>query len=371
VPPAVSHAVLPSVDQVDATDWDRLFGDLPEGREFYQTLEASRLEGFGFCYVVVRQDGRAVLIAPLFWSDFDLGMAVEGLAQRILGGVRRILPRLLIARTLFCGSPFGENGVIGVEPAHPDQPALVAELVRAMEEICRARGLSFMLFKDFTGDAAGLLAPLAGRGFFRGDSFPNVVLPLPFATMPEYLASLSHNARKDLRRKIKHTLAQGPIEVRVVDQVADLIEPVFALYLATYHAGTVRFEKLTRDYFLEVGRRQRSQARFFLFHREGRLICFNLCFQHGDQLIDKFIGLDYAVARELNLYFYTWHHNVEWCLAHGVRRYQVGQTDHAAKVRLGGKLVPLYFHARHTNPWLNFPLKLAARFLAPATPPAG
>ena len=261
--------------------------------------------------------------------------------------------------------PFGETGTIGVDPAHPDKPALVAELVRAMEAVGRAQGLRFMLFKDFPARTDGLLEPLARHGFFRGESFPNVVVPLPHATMAEYLASLSHNARKDLRRKIKQTLAGGPIEVRLVDNVADLIEPVYALYLATYQAGTVRFERLTREYFLAVGQIMRGQARFFLFYRGGRLVCFNLCFQHGDQLIDKFIGLDYAVARELNLYFFTWHHNVEWCLAHGVRAYQVGQTDHEAKVRLGGKLVPLYFHARHTNPWVNFPLRLAARFLAP------
>lgn len=364
-PSAVSHAVLPSVEQIDPEEWRRLFGDPAEGRDFFRTLEASRLEGFSFRYVVVRTGSRARLIAPIFWSDFDLGIAAPGGVQKALGALRGVFPRLLIARTLFCGSPFGEMGMIGVEPASPDQPALVAELVRAMEGVCREQGLALMFFKDFPASAAGLLESLAERGFFGGASLPNVVLPLPYRAMPEYLASLSANARKDLRRKVKKTLQAGRLEVRVADNVADLIAPVYDLYLNTYHAGTVRFEKLTREYFLEVGRIMPGEARFFLFHLDGRLVCFNLCFLHGDQLIDKFIGLDYTVARRLNLYFYTWHHNVEWCLAHGVRQYQVGQTDHEAKVRLGGKLVPLYFQARHTNPWLNGPLRVAARFLAP------
>jgi predicted N-acyltransferase len=351
-PPALSHAILPSVEQIDRAEWDRLFGSLPEGYDSFRVLEASRLEEFGFCYAVIRTGGRTELIAPLFWSDFDLGLAVEGASRRMLRHARRLFPRLLIARTLFCGSPFGETGSIGVQPGRPDQPALIAELVRAMEGVCREKGLAFMLFKDFSAGAAELLEPLRRHGFFRGDSFPNVVVPLPYRAMPEYLASLSANARKDLRRKVKQALAAGAMEVRVAEAVGDLIEPVYALYLATYLAGTVRFEKLTREYFLEVGRIQRDQARFFLFYLEGRLVCFNL-------------WMDYAVARQLNLYFYRWHHNVEWCLAHGVRRYQVGQTDHAAKVRLGGKLVPLYFHARHSNPCLNFPLRMAARFLAP------
>ena len=364
-PLTLSHAILSSVRQIERQEWDRLFGDIPEGYDYFQVLEASRLEGFEFCYVRISAGSRVELIAPLFWSDFDLAIGVEGLAQKSVGIARKVFPRLLTARTLFCGSPFGENGTIGVRADSPNQPALVAELVRAMEGVCREKVLACMLFKDFPGSAARLLAPLARRGFLKGASFPNVVLPLPYRAMPEYLASLSRNARKDVRRKMKKALAGGSLEVRTVDNVADLIDPVYELYLNTYNAGTVRFEKLTPEYFLEVGRKMRSQATFFLFRLDGRLVCFNLCFRHGDQLIDKFIGLDYTVARKLNLYFYTWYHNVQWCIENGVRHYQVGQTDYEAKVRLGGKLVSLYFHGRHRNPLLNFPLRVAARFLSP------
>jgi predicted N-acyltransferase len=353
------------VDQIDPRDWLRLFGDTAEGYDYYQVLEASRLEGFAFSYVLVSAGERVELIAPLFWSDFDLGIGVEGAPRKLLAAGRRVFPRLLKARTLFCGSPFGEEGAIGLTESTADSGALLAELLRAMETVCRRQGLSFLLFKDFPAGRRALLSGLARHGFFQGDSFPNVEVPLPFPTLAAYVESLSANARKDLRRKIRHAEAAGQLRVEVVDDVTALIEPVYALYLATYHAGTVRFEKLTREYFLETGRRLAGRAKFFLFFSGERLVGFNLCFHHGDQLIDKFIGLDYAVARPLNLYFYTWYENVRWCLAHGIRRYQVGQTDHGAKVRLGGKLVPLYFYARHRNPLLNGALRLAARFLAP------
>ncbi len=363
--PTLTHSLVPSVSQIDARDWLRLFGDTAEGYEFYQVLESSRLEGFAFCYVLVSAGAEVELIAPLFWSDFDLGIGLEGPAQKILGAARRLCPRLLKARTLFCGSPFGEAGVIGLAGSPADPAALRSELLRAMEGVCRRQGLAFILFKDFPAERRPLLAPLAREGFFFGDSFPNVEVPLPFPTMAAYVESLSANARKDLRRKVRHAEATGRLRVEVVEDIAPWIEPAYALYLNTYRAGTVRFEQLTREYFLETGRRMAGRAKFFLFFSGDRLVAFNLCFLHGDQLIDKFIGLDYAVARPLNLYFYTWHHNVQWCIAHGVRHYWVGQTDHGAKVRLGGRLVPLYFCARHRNPLVNRLLRLAARFLAP------
>ncbi len=363
--PNVSHTVVPAAGQIDREEWLRVFGDQAEGQDFFQVMEASQLEGFEFSYVLVSAAGRLELIAPLFWCDFDLALGVEGPGRKLLVAARRLWPRLLRARTLFCGSPFGENGTIGLAADAGDPAALLAELLRAMEEVGRRQGLALMLFKDFPAAQQPLLAPLAGAGFFRGESYPNVEVPLPFPTLAAYVQSLSANARKDLRRKVRHAEAAGQLRVEVVDDVTALIEPVYALYLATYHAGSVRFEKLTREYFLETGRRLGGRAAFFLFYSGERLVGFNLCFRHADQLIDKFIGLDYAVARPLNLYFYTWYHNVGWCLAHGIRRYQVGQTDHAAKVRLGGKLVPLYFYARHRNPLLNGALRLAARYLAP------
>jgi len=367
-PQAATHTIVSSVAQIDPGEWRRLFGDSPEGYDYYGTLEASRLEGFGFCYVLVRSEGRVQLIAPLFWSDLDLAIGIEGAARAAVSAARRLFPRLLVVRTLFCGSPFGEEGALGIETGCARGRSLLSELVRAMEGVCREKALAFMMFKDFPERALPLLEPLVPLGFMRGDSFPNVVVPLPYGTMDGYLASLSRNARKDLRRKVKKALADGPIEARVADNVDDVIDRVYELYLNTFEAGTVRFEKLSQDYFIEVGRRLRSQARFFLFHVDGRLVCFNLCFLHGDRLIDKFIGMDYGVARKLNLYFYTWHHNVQWCVENGVRFYQVGQTDHEAKVHLGGTLVPLYFHARHNNPLVNAPLRMAARFLAPRPP---
>ena len=369
VPPdrsTITLSVLPTVNQIRVEDWNRLFGDLPESYGFFQTLEASRLEGFSFSYVLIHAGSRLELIAPLFSSDLDLSIGIGPKAQKFLRIARAVLPRLLVVRTLFCGSPFGENGVIAICTDSPNQTVLIEELVRAMERVRREQQLTLLVFKDFPEGASAALAPLIRLGFLRGDSFPNVVLALPYRTMDEYLERLSYGTRKDLRRKVRKTLSGESIQVRIVDNVAPMIEPIFQLYLNTYYAGTVRFEKLTREYFLTIGRLDQNEAKFFLFYVNDRLVCFNLCLRHGDQLIDKFIGMDYRFSRRLNLYFYSWYYIVEWCIEHGIRHYQVGQTDYEAKLRLGGELVPLFFYARHHNRFLNFLLRISARLFQPA-----
>ena len=363
--PTLQTEVIATVDQIPRSDWDHLFGDLAEGYDFYRVLENSKLEGFNFAYAVVYLNGRVALIAPIFWADFDLGIGVDGLPGRLIRLGRLAYPRLLRARTLFCGSPFGEQGALGVAADAANPAALIKPLVAIMEELCVGKRLSFILFKDFSQATSRLLRSLENMGFMRGESFPNVVVHLPFATMDAYLASLTPGTRRNLRRKVRQAHAAGRIEVTETQDVSAVIDEIYALYLKTYEAGTIHFEKLTPEYFIEVGRRMTDSTRFFLYYFEGRLVCFNLCFLHGDHLIDKFIGMDYSATRKINLYDYTWCHNIRWCLAHGVRHYQVGQTDYADKLRLGGRLVPLGYHARHLNPLANLVLKGMARLFTP------
>jgi uncharacterized protein len=360
--------IVDSASAIRPEIWTQLVGDRVEGFHFFQTLEAARLSDFTFHYAVVSQDGKPVLLAPLFTADFNLGIAVDsGPLKNIIHGLRKIFPRLLIMKTLFCGSPFGENGFVGILPDEAKNPDVIRTLFLALDTFCAQKGVPLIMFKDFLEENQPLLRPLLREGFFETPSFPNVSLALPFKSIEEYLRALSYHTRKELRRKIKKALAFEPIDVKVVNDVAPIIDQLYTLYLNTYRAGTVRFEKLTKDFFLEICRHLPGQAKYFLYTINNRLVAFNLCLLDGDTLIDKFIGLDYALARQYNLYFYTWYYNIEWCLNNGVRHYQVGQTDYGPKLHLGGELVPLLVLLRHRDAFLNQIFRQLAKFFSPAS----
>ena len=359
------HKILRSVNEISRAEWSDVFGDIPEGYDFFRTVEESGLEGFDFFYVLVYKGSLIRAIAPLFISDFNLDIAVEGRLQQLIQGIRRAFPRFLISKTLFCGSPFGENGILGIRKESADVEAVMLELLNGMRQVCAKNRISLAMFKDFTSDSSKLLDLVCREGFFMVESFPSVTNKLDFATLDDYQASLSHNTRKDLRRKLKKAQAAGTIEVKIVNNVEDCIDEVYKLYINTYNAGNVKFEKLTKEFFINVGRNLAGEARFFLYYLNGKLASFNLCFLHKDTLIDKFIGFDYDVAYKYNLYFFSWCYNVEWCLKNSVLYYQVGQTDYHPKLKLGGRLVPLLAYIKHSNPLINALLKMLAKALTP------
>ena len=362
-----NYKIFNSVTKIDKKTWDDFFGDIPEGYEFFQAIEESNIREFSLSYIVIYEKGTPVLIAPFFIADFNLDIAIEGALCKIILWLRRFLPRLFVVKTAFCGSPFGENGFIGISPIAKDKPALILKLAEILCWVCRKDKIPLAIFKDFPAKDNPLLDPLVKKGFFRTASLPSVMMELGFSDFEDYLKSLSHNRRKDLRRKLKKAETGNTIEVKITDNVEPVIDDIYRLYLNTYESGRVKFEKLTPQFFIKISEHLINKVLFFLYYVKGNLAAFNLCFLHEGTLIDKFIGFDYERAYKYNLYFYSWCYNVRWCLENGVRYYHVGQTDYYPKLQLGGKLVPLFAYLKHANPFMHFALKILSRLVGPET----
>ena len=361
----ITHKIVDSVTEITEKDWDSVFGTLPEGYWFYKTLEESKLNEFIFHYLILYHNNKIILIAPLFITDFNFDIAAEGLIEKIILTIRKIFPRFMISKTLFCGSPFGENGVLGVRNKIENAKIFNDELIRIMGEFCKENNIPLIIFKDFLKDDAGLLDPLIEKGFFKVKSFPGVVTELNFNSFDEYLKSLGHSTRKSLGKKIKQAYSSADISVKIVEKADDLADDIHRLYENTYHSGSTKFERLTKEFFLSIGKNLHPHANFFLYYVNGKLGAFNLCFVYKDLFIDKFIGFDYDISHKYNLYFLSWCFNIEWCIKNSIHFYHTGQTDYQPKLRLGGNLIPLYAYIKHKNSKINSLIKLLTEVLKP------
>ncbi len=361
----ITSKIVDSVTKIKKDDWDLIFGDIPEGYQFYKTLEESGLKDFVFYYMVLYQDNGILSIAPLFITDFNLDIAAEGCIEKVIQGIRKyIAPRFLIFKTLFCGSPFGENGILGIREGRSRKGVLI-EIIKIAHEFCREKNIAFIIFKDFLKDDTLLLDSLLTKGFFKVKSFPSVITELNFHSLDEYLRTLSYSTRKSLRKKLKKAYSSADIKVRIAENIDDIASDAFRLYENTYHSGATKFERLTEEFFIRVGKNLTPHTKFFLYYVNGKLSAFNLCLVYKDLFIDKFIGFDYDISKKYNLYFVSWYFNVEWCLKNSIRFYQTGQTDYYAKLKLGSRFIPLYAYLRHKSLLVNLMLKLLAIFLKP------
>ena len=91
----------------------------------------------------------------------------------------------------------------------------------------------------------------------------------------------------------------------------------------------------------------------FVYRHAGEMIGWNLCYEHAGKLIDKYVGFAYPQAREHNLYFVSWMHNLDYARRRGLTHYVAGWTDPQVKAFLGARMTFTRHAVYARNPLLR------------------
>ena len=126
-----------------------------------------------------------------------------------------------------------------------------------------------------------------------------------------------------------------------------------------------RFEELTKEYLRGLGRTMGDRARFFVWRQEGKAVAFSIATVHGGTFYDNYLGLDYAVALNLHLYFVTIRDLIGWAIGQGLRTYYSTPLNYDPKLHLRFDLEPLDLYVRHVSPWMNPFFRRIAPLLEP------
>ncbi len=354
-------SVVSSVEEIDPFLRQRAFEQHSKDFRYYEIAERTLSGQFDHRYFVLENsDTGEIAIQPFFFVDQDLTTGLPTSVREGLSAIRRRWPRFLKMRMLMVGCSAGEGQL------HTLDPWAVECLHAALDLYMHRAGASVVLLKDFPSTYRHSLRPFSQNGYRRVPSMPAATLRLDFATFEEYMQTrLSKVFRKNLRRKFKALAAAEPVTMEVVQDASPFLDEIYALYSQTFRRSKFQFEELTPDYFRLVGEQMPERVRFFLWRQNGRLIAFSLCMIHDGTLDDLAVGLDYAVALDLHLYFVTWRDIIEWSLANGVKTYHTGPLNYDPKLHLRLSLAPQDLYARHSSPLLNPLFKFALAYLQP------
>jgi predicted N-acyltransferase len=262
---------------------------------------------------------------------------------------------------LSLGSPVSEICHLGFAPVTPadEQQRLLEAILAKAESFARENRVRMIAVKDAAAAQDALWTTAAkAHGLRRQPGLPTAFMDVRFASIDEYLAALSRATRKDIRRKLKD--ATG-LRVEWRPDIDGIEEQVMALYKSTHANAEFNFEELTPAYFSGVLRELGDRASCATYWLGEKLVAFNLVLHDGKRLLDKFLGMDYAVAREYNLYFYTWIENVRRCIDLNLGIYQSGQGLHVLKRRLGSRLSANWLWYRHRNRFVDAVFALVER----------
>ena len=188
---------------------------------------------------------------------------------------------------------------------------------------------------------------LAGLGFLRRFGLHYCWRNPGFADLGGWLASLRHEPRRRVLRA-RATVASAGVEVAVCagEAIPDgLLAACHPLYAACLGGAP----GLTPAFFGWLAASLRDRLVVVTARRAGRLLAFALDVLRGDTLS----GCLWGTAGEVpGLHAEVCHHAaVEWCLAHGVRRFEAGAGGDL-KRKLGFDAVPTFCAVHVADPEL-------------------
>lgn len=283
---------------------------------------------------------------PCFAAPFDLlTTADDALRQRVTRlPLYRHWGRLLRWRTRFAGTTVSEYALL--PPAI--SPAGLARGLKATY----ARECRLLIVKDIAQDspllgaadnayARDFAAACEAEGFVLLEGQALAWVPIDFASNDDYLSRLSAGRRKNIRRKLR---SRAALEIEAVpagdprfDDEATLAA-FHALFDNVYAQSEIHFDRPTAAFFRALLQDAGSGGVVFVYRHAGQMIGWNLCYEHGGKLVDKYIGFAYPQAREHNLYFVSWMHNLDYARQRGLTHYVAGWTDPAVKSFLGARM---------------------------------
>lgn len=196
------------------------------------------------------------------------------------------------------------------------------------------------------------------KGFLSVEGQALAYVPIDFSSREEYLSRLSKPRRKNFKRKLKSLNELNIEQLSTGDERFNDHEfrtYLYELYLAVYHQSEIHFDLLSPEFFSEILQDVHSGGKIFLYWADTTLVGYNICYEYKDNLVDKYIGLNYPLAKDYNLYFISWFVNLDYALTHNLKFYIAGWTDPEVKAQLGAK----FTFTRHLV-WIHSP---ALRFI--------
>jgi Acetyltransferase (GNAT) domain len=196
--------------------------------------------------------------------------------------------------------------------------------------------------------------PLTGT-YASGHTLPTVVMSNDFTHWDNYVASL----RSSYRRRLKLiNQANDDLKFEKI-HCSEFTEEMYLQYLEVYKKSSGKLERLSFDFFKHLP----SDFMMTVCFKNNKTIGWNISLVNQNTYYFFMGGIDYKLNKTYNTYLRL----LSTIIKDGIEKksdlIELGQTAEVPKMRLGGKPIPLFMEAHHSNLIFNKLIKLFSSLL--------
>lgn len=378
-----SFTLFGSAASIPANEWDKVSG----GRTVF--LERGYLSLIEKCsdtrltarYVIVYLNEKPCGLIYFQVTDFKAGVfgdlltrQVENLRSKRLKLFENYIgsnKEEVLMRLFTCGNNIvsGEYGFrFSDSITDTTATSIVLEITDVVSREEKLRGtISAILIKDFVKKLQPEELVLKEK---YSDCLvePNMVIEIPsdVSSLAGYIQLFS----KKYRNRAKSILKAGStLEKRILslDLLKKYEADIYQLYSSVYEKAKFKLLKLPENYFSEVKRMYNETFFVCGFFKGEQLVAFSSYFIMPDDSFEAhYIGFDYALNNEFDLYQNILYKNIECAIESGKRVVNLGRTAAEIKTTVGAKPVDLICYIRPQNTISKIILRPFIQFLQPS-----
>lgn len=371
-----------SIHAIPEGIWDGALsrGELFHSHRFIAAVEDAKVENSRFWYLLFYDDER--LVGTAAFSAFEVALDMFIGNNFAVKAIKWLRPRFFQIRILLCGLPvsLGQKNIAVLDPSYA--AAIVQATADWMEKTAKREKISHLAAKEFKEGEHLPFEHFVDHGFFRALSIPNMRLDVVWKSWEEYLSSMKHSFRRQIKNSSKKLGKSGsplsasrsemahandPVLLTVVSPEEVTPERFHALYMHVMQRAETKLELLNIDFFQEFYRRMTADMTLIALVKGEEILGAALLTAAEKQLTFALVGKEKARDAAFDTYFNLIHGIIDYGIQNGYSVIQLGQTSYAAKMRFGGTPVEQYLYFRSRRKLVHAILKRFNPALFPAT----
>jgi hypothetical protein len=381
----LSFIIFNSAKEVEGNHWNEvlqnrnLFLDL----KYLETLDRIPKKNFQSRYIIIYKHAFPFAIAYFQVIDFQAGVFGDLLDSKI-NSLKSNRAKLfenyigsnkeeVLMRLLTCGNNFvsGEHAFLFKDKmVKAEEFKIIEDLIERVGSKEKLRGkVSAVMVKDFESPVLQ-----KAKCFFNRDKYiefsvePNMVVDIPknVNTVTEYIALFSKKYRNRAKGILKNA-ANLEIKTLSEEELKKENKNIFKLYEQVFDHAKFKLVKLPESYFLECKQNFGDKFTITTFHYNGKLVAFTSGIDITEDCLEAhYIGFDYELNKEIDLYQNILYNFLEQALVLKKSKLNLGRTAGEIKSTIGAHAQELTCYVKPQNTVSRLVLKPFISFLQPS-----
>lgn len=346
---------------------------------YLSIIHQQQTANFRFRYVIVYHNQKPIGVVYFQINDFSASLFGELIAHQIseLQSKRAsVFKRYIrhsedetIMRLVTCGNNFisGEHGFFLNVNSRKTKFKLLEGVIECVAREEKLRGkISAILVKDFYEDGFGDKDCWYCTRFIHFNVEPNMIIDLPegVANLADYLNCFSKKYRNRAKSILKASAGLTRKRLKTEEIVA-LNDELYALYLNVFKQAKFKLAHLSKTYFSDLAKAEAQLFYVDAWFLGDKLVSFASGFYLPTELEAHYIGFDYNINKEYELYQTILYSYIEEAIATGKRSINLGRTASEIKSTVGARAHELICYIKPQNTVSKLILKPFMQFLQP------